>query len=98
MRVRLPDPLSALALKTLAHASRRAAKDAVDVWRLLAVCHTAGIRPEDWGSGSGIRGDAATALRRDFGVLTGLGLRALEVDRRVHTKVRALVQAIVGPD
>ena len=97
MRLRLPDPLSALALKTLAYASRRAAKDAVDVWRLLAVCHAAGIRAKDWGSGRGIRGDAAKVLRRDFGAITSPGLRAIGGDRGVRTKVRALVQAVVGP-
>lgn len=95
--VRLPDPLAALCLKALAYASRRAAKDAVDVWRLLAVCHAAGVGPDDWGNRSGIRGDAVTVLRRDFGDVTSPGLRALSADRRTHTRVRTLVQAVLGP-
>jgi hypothetical protein len=94
--LRLPDPLSALALKGLAYTSRRAEKDAVDVWRLLAVCHASGIGPDDWGTGSGIRGDAANVLRRDFGDLASPGLRAITGDRSVHTQVRALIQAVIG--
>lgn len=88
---------AALCLKALAYASRRAVKDAVDVWRLLAVCHAAGVGPDDWGNGSGIRGDAVTVLRRDFGGLTSPGLRAPSADRRTHTRVRTLVQAVLGP-
>ena len=94
--VQPPDPLAALALKAVAYVSRRADKDALDVWRLLAVCHAAGIGPDDWGSGSGIRGDAAAVLRAEFGGLTSPGLRAITSDRGVHTRVRALVQAVVG--
>lgn len=94
--VHLPDPLAALALKAVAYASRRADKDALDVWRLLAVCHAAGIGPNDWGSGTGIRGDATAVLRAEFGGLTSPGLRAITSDRGVQTRVRALVQAVVG--
>lgn len=46
--VPLPSPQPALCVKLLAWHERRAAKDAVDIWRLLAVCSAAGITPDSW--------------------------------------------------
>lgn len=87
--LRLPDPLAALALKALAYGLTQAAKDAVDVWRLLAVGHAAGIQPEDWGNGLGIRGDAADALCCAFGALASRGLPALGAGHRTPTQFGA---------
>ncbi|MBD5786043.1 hypothetical protein IF650_07605 [Cellulosimicrobium terreum] len=92
--VRLPGPLPALFLKLLAYDSRHAPKDAEDIWRMLAVCHAAGVGPGDWKNTATHR-DAATILTR-LSAINSTALRQITTDRAVHARIRALVLAI-GP-
>lgn len=92
--VTLPSPHAALILKLLSWQSRLAAKDAVDIWRTLAVAHAAGVGPTDW-RGSGVHRDAAAVLAQ-FTAINGLGLRQISSNRSTQTRVRALAGA-VGP-
>lgn len=57
----VPTPKAALCLKLLSYGSRYAPKDLVDIWRLLAVCHCAGVSAQDWKS-SGSQGDALKVM------------------------------------
>lgn len=91
---RVPAPLPALCLKLLSWGSRFAAKDAEDIWRLLAVCHASDVRPGDWKRSASAR-DARVVLER-FVAINSMGLRRLSSDRRVHARVRALAQAVGG--
>ena len=90
--VRIPGPLPALCLKLLAYRSRNAAKDAVDIWRLLAGCRAAGIGPDSWGR-QGTKRDAARELER-FAQLGSPALRQATPDARAQAQIRALVAAI----
>jgi hypothetical protein len=89
-----PAPLPATCLKLLAWNSRHAAKDAEDIWRLLAVCHAAGVGPDDWPDSATPR-DALTALKR-FAAIDSIGLRHLSADRATHARIRALAHAVGG--
>ncbi|MDQ2839325.1 MAG: nucleotidyl transferase AbiEii/AbiGii toxin family protein [Actinomycetota bacterium] len=60
--VPLPPPQSALCVKLLAWIERKAPKDAVDIWRLLAVCAAAGVTPSSWKL-TGAQKDACTVLK-----------------------------------
>jgi hypothetical protein len=91
---RLPGPLPALCLKLLAWDSRLAAKDAEDLWRLLAVCHAVGIGPNDWPDSATPR-DARKALR-SFATINSLGLRRVTSDRATQARIRALANAVGG--
>lgn len=92
--VRVPAPLSALCLKLLAWNSRMAAKDATDIWRMLAVCDRAGITRADWPDVAAAR-DSLQVLRR-FADIGSVGLRRLTPDRASQNRVRALAQRVVG--
>ena len=74
-----PEINSALCLKALGWSSRRAAKDAVDVWRLLRAHRQRIPGPIDWRD-DGVQGDAAAVLRADFVRPTGGGVRAATPD------------------
>jgi len=91
----VPAPLPALALKLLSYGSRYATKDSEDVWRLLAVCHAAGIGPGDWARSSVTLRDAALVLSR-FATINSPALREITSDRTTRTRIRALAAA-VGP-
>lgn len=79
----LPDPLSALVLKSLAWDLRLANKDVVDLHRCLAVALAAGIRARDWP-------DHPEADRSQ---------RILRGQFAIHrpTAVRALIATVCGP-
>lgn len=92
--VLLPSPWSALCLKLLAWGSRVNDKDATDIWRLLAVCDAAGIRPAQWPTTITSR-DALEVLRQ----ITrpgSLSLRRLTPDRATQTRIRALAHRVTG--
>lgn len=93
--VLVPAPLPALALKLLSYGSRHATRDAEDVWRLLAVCHAAGIGPDAWTRSSVTLRDAALVLRQ-LTTINSPALRAIAPDRATTARIRALASA-VGP-
>lgn len=93
--VLVPDPMSALAIKALAWASRHSARDAVDVWRLLEVASAAGLTPTDW-SDTGVRGDARRALDTSFGRRNAGGTTHATTDPAARLRIASLVQQHVG--
>lgn len=97
LSVVVPGPVPALCLKALAYGSRYEAKDAVDVWRLLEVVQTTSAAAAGWPSGSEPR-DAKAVLRRHFLDRTAAGVLSVANDTTTQTRVRALVQNIIGPD
>lgn len=92
--VRLPGPLPALFLKLLAYDSRFAPKDAEDIWRMLAVCHAAGVGPDAWKSSITHRSASSVLIR--FAAINSSALRQITPDRALHARIRALALA-VGP-
>lgn len=90
----VPDINSALCLKAIGWSSRLAAKDAVDVWRLLRAHKKRITEPIVWRD-SGVHRDAAAILRADFARPTGSGLRAATPDRAEQAEIRALTLAVL---
>lgn len=90
----IPEITSALCLKTLGWSSRLAAKDAVDIWRLLRAHRRLIPGPINWPD-SGVQGDAATILRTDFARSSGGGVRAATTDRAAQAEIRALTLAVL---
>jgi hypothetical protein len=93
--VLVPDPLSALAVKALAWASRHSSRDAVDVWRLLEVASAAELAPTHW-SDTGVRGDARRILNADFGRRNTGGTTRATTDPTARLRIAGLVQQHVG--
>ena len=92
--VAIPSITSALCLKVLGWADRRAGKDAVDVWRLLRA-HVRRIPgPTAWRD-SGVQGDAVAILREDFSRPAGAGAHAASPDRAEQAEIRALTLAVL---
>jgi hypothetical protein len=89
-------PVPALCLKALAYTSRYAAKDALDIWRLLEVARATDAAAGGWPDAVEAR-DAAAALRRHFLERTAAGVRDVTRDKATQTRVRALVQELLGP-
>jgi hypothetical protein len=98
-----PDELSALVLKGLATRVRVKATDTTDIWRCLEIAFAARVVPQDF-SRSG-RDEAAAAIqalfeRRDGAGMTALaeefGLSPQAADQR-FTRIRALIQRVIGP-
>lgn len=94
-RIVIPEINSALCLKALGWSSRLAAKDAVDVWRLLRAHRQRIPEALEW-SDSGVQGDAAAILRTDFARTVGGGGRAATTDRAEQAEIRALTLAVLG--
>jgi hypothetical protein len=95
-RAHIPTALPALALKAMTYRSRRQAKDAVDVWRLLEVARAADLTPTDW-TPTGVRSQSATILREDFGRARAGGTTNATSDQTLRARIAALVAAHVGP-
>jgi len=96
MEVLLPSPLAALCLKLLAFSSRSAAKDALDIWRLLEVARAAGVGHKDWpdpGHPTGARGDAMRQLW-NFAAPGSWGLKQATLDLQTQARIRALASTI----
>ena len=91
----VPDALGALVVKALAWASRKADRDAVDVWRLLEVGAAAGLTPGDWVD-TGACGDARRALNDSFGRRNASGTTAATPDMASRLRIASLVQQHVG--
>ncbi|MFC4107302.1 hypothetical protein ACFOX0_15395 [Micromonospora zhanjiangensis] len=95
MRVALPDLTSALCLKAMAYRGRYAAKDAVDLWRLLNAAHAAGLRAAAWPDS--VTGRAAgDVLHRFFGTPSATGLPQMSPMPADRTRMQALVRQIVA--
>ncbi len=90
-----PDAESALCLKVAAFSSRRAARDAVDVWRLLETLNADGMTSEAWPDTPTPR-EAAEALRRDFLPRNGAGVQSATAQPAQQARIRALVARVVG--
>jgi hypothetical protein len=90
----IPEINSALCLKALGWSSRLAAKDAVDVWRLLRAHRQRMQEPVRWRD-SGVQGDAAAILRAGFARPAGGGVRAATTDRAEQAEIRALTLAVL---
>jgi hypothetical protein len=90
----IPEINSALCLKAPGWSSRLAAKDAVDVWRLLRAHRQRLPEPIEWRE-SGVQGDAAAILRADFAQPAGGGVRAATTDRTEQAEIRALTLAVL---
>ena len=91
----IPEITAALCVKALGYANRLAAKDALDVWRLLVAYRERIPAPEPW-SETGVQGDAAAILRRDFAQVSGKGVRAASDSRVGQAQIRALVLHALG--
>jgi hypothetical protein len=96
MNVLLPNPLAALCLKLLAYNSRSAAKDAVDIWRLLEVARVAGVGHGDWPDPNRPRGARGDALRQlwAFAAPGSRGLKQASADERTQARIRALASSV----
>ncbi|MGW0507009.1 hypothetical protein [Micromonospora sp. NPDC003241] len=94
LRVVLPDVTSALCLKALAYRGRFAAKDAVDLWRLINAAYAAGLRVADW-PGSVTGRQAAAVLHRFFGAPGAAGLKQASPRVGDRTRLRALLREVV---
>jgi hypothetical protein len=90
----IPSITPALCLKAVGWSDRLAAKDAVDVWRLLRAHRQRITEPVSWRE-DGVQGDAATILRRDFARPNGSGARAASNDRSEQAEIRALTLAVL---
>ncbi|HEX8093329.1 hypothetical protein [Jatrophihabitans sp.] len=90
----IPDINSALCLKALGWSSRLAAKDAVDVWRLLRAHRQRIPKSIEWRD-SGVQGDAVAILRGAFARPAGGGVRAATTDRAEQAEIRALTLAVL---
>ena len=86
----IPEIPAALCVKVLGYADRLAAKDALDVWRLLAAYRMRVLAPPPWPD-KGVRREAAKILRRDFGQVAGAGVRAATNSPAEQAQIRALV-------
>ncbi|MEU2613001.1 hypothetical protein ABZ570_15685 [Micromonospora sp. NPDC007271] len=95
MQVALPDVTSALCLKALAYRGRFAAKDAVDLWRLLHAAHAAGLTAETWPTSVTGRA-AASILHRFFGIRGATGLTQVSAAPADRTRMQALVNRVVA--
>jgi hypothetical protein len=90
----IPEITSALSVKALGWSSRMAAKDAVDVWRLLRAHRQRIHEPTAWRD-SGVLRDTTTVLRQDFARPAGSGVRAATTDRDEQAEIRALTLAVL---
>lgn len=95
MRLALPDLVSALCIKVLAYRGRFADKDAVDLWRLMASAHAAGLRAESWPTTA--TGRAAAEVFGQFFVRPGsAGLRQMSRQPADQARMRLMTRAVVG--
>lgn len=85
LQVRLPDVISALCVKALAYRGRFAAKDAVDLWRLLNAAHAAGLTSQAWPMSATGR-EAGLILHRFFGTPGGTGLAQVSASTADRTR------------
>ncbi|MGH8512677.1 MAG: nucleotidyl transferase AbiEii/AbiGii toxin family protein [Gammaproteobacteria bacterium] len=102
VRLVVPDEVSALVLKVLAWWRRSAAKDAVDIWRLLEVSFAAGLGPVDfkraWSGADEVLADAFSVIEDPaMKAIAAAGPLNDEARRERHTRIRALIQRLL-PD
>ena len=98
--LRIPDERSALTLKVLAWDTRRAEKDAVDVWRCLELANVASLTSKNLESDDGVQ--TMRILERAFGSENADGIQALARAQKLNpvetgarsTRIRALIQKL----
>lgn len=98
--VRLPDEVSMLVLKLMARTVRREDRDAVDVWRALEVCATAGIENADLGADAD---QVWSVIDTQFG-RGGQAIREITESQNLsagaaqerETRIQALIAAVLG--
>jgi hypothetical protein len=96
IRVVVPDVFAALCVKVLSWGDRMADKDAHDVWRLLRAYRARLPEPPTINS-TGVQGDTAKILLRDFTIPSGSGVRAATAVRSEQAEIRALaLHALTG--
>jgi hypothetical protein len=93
--VSLPDPAAAIAIKVFAYTGRRAAKDALDIWRLLEAARALGVTADTWPAGA-TPDEARTMLIADFGAANRPGARDAASSPQTRTRIAALVTAVCG--
>lgn len=94
VQVRLPEVVSAIALKATAYAERFALRDAEDLQRLLEVLQADGIAPDTWPKGSGF-----AAAGRQLSTLfdsPGRALPQATSSPQAQARMRAITRSIVG--
>ncbi len=90
----IPEITSALCLKVLGWSDRLAAKDAVDVWRLLRAHRERVPGAIEWRD-SGAQGDAVAILHQDFARPASGGVRTATTNRAEQAEIRALTLAVL---
>lgn len=98
----LPDEASAVTLKALVWRRRGAAKDAVDLWRMLEVANAAGVSPVEFDQG--VTADAAEIARGSFERVGDGAMQAItsaeglsdEGAQRLQTRIQALLGRALG--
>ena len=98
--VRLPDEVGALIVKVMARTVRQEDRDAVDVWRALEVCETAGVRNVDFGPDD----DAVRRILCDEFGRGGAAIREVaraqnlssEAATSLETRIQALIVRVAG--
>ena len=98
----IPDAASTMGLKAWARTVRTEDRDAEDLWRCLEIAHAAGVIAIDY-MADPANDDVIAILRREFAAdgpslsVATRGLSELAKAQR-STRIRALLQSIVGPD
>lgn len=98
----LPDEISAVVLKALVWNRRGAAKDAVDLWRMLEVASAAGVSPDEFSEGAGT--ESPEIVRRSFEKPNEGAMKAIasaqdlsvEAAQQRYTRIQALLQRVIG--
>lgn len=80
--------------EAVAYRGRFAAKDAVDLWRLIHAAYAAGLRAADWPTSVTGR-QAADVLHRFSGTPAAAGLKQMSANSADRTRMQALVRQVV---
>jgi hypothetical protein len=93
--VHLPHVDGALAVKAHAWHHRRAARDALDIWRLLHIADLHGLRPDHWRNSPTLE-RAGEILRTDFRMATSAGTVLATTAPRERAILASLSMRVVG--
>lgn len=93
--VHLPHVDGALAVKAHAWQHRRAARDALDIWRLLHVADVHGLRPDHWCNSPTLQ-RVGEILRTDFRLATSAGTVSATTTPRERATLASLSMRVVG--
>lgn len=93
-RIRIPDAVTAIAIKAFAYAERFAARDAEDLHCLLEVAHAEGVTAQTWPDQPSFT--SAARLLSMFFDTPGRALTDATRSPEQQVRLRALVRSIVG--